>query len=393
MFLRSSLLVFLWSWSRAIVQSVGLLYRKGEREESTVICRQNYLDVQQWLEYQQDVKLVSRKTVHKYWSCIRYLIEWADAVPLPKVHGIRPVYPIYLRDVPVVRNDKPTGQVLSKKTQELACSLARRFFTWARLALHRYQQVDPLWIESLRPGRTIETIKKRELYSLDDVLAITKPVPGDSLKEQRDKAAVALLFLSGMRVGAFTTLPASALDLDEMTVKQWPELGVATKNGKAATTYLLDIPGLLAVVRVWDDVIRSALAPKVMWYARLKYDPSRDQVSIDDTTPPNSRRGGLFAKGLKELCRSAGIPYHSPHKLRHGHAVYALKRARTVAELKAVSQNLMHADLKTTDRIYGVLTDNDIKSKIAGLTDDGPVDDRSIADLLESVLVKVRQEG
>jgi integrase len=358
-----------------------------------VICRQNYLDVKRWLEYQQDVKLVSRKTAHKYWSCIRYLVEWADDVPLPKAHGIRPVYPIYLRDTPVVRNDKPMGQVLSKKTQDLACSLARRFFTWARLALKWYRVVDPLWIDSIRPGRSIEMVRERELYTLDEVLTIANPVPGDGLREQRDKAAVALLFLSGMRVGAFTTLPASALDLDEMTVRQWPELGVATKNGKAATTYLLDIPELMRIVRAWDDVVRSVFAPKVMWYARLKYDPSRDQVSIDDTTPPNIRRGGLFAVGLRELCRSAGVPYRSPHKLRHGHAVYALNRARTVAELKAVSQNLMHADLKTTDKIYGVLTDNDLKSKIAGLTDAAPTDRQSVADLLESLLIQVRQGG
>jgi hypothetical protein len=37
-----------------------------------------------------------------------------------------------------------------------------------------------------------------------------------------------------------------------------------------------------------------------------------------------------------------GLAYHYPHKFRLGHAVYALKLAKDIAALKAVSQNLMH---------------------------------------------------
>jgi integrase len=303
------------------------------------------------------------------------------------------VYPVYLRDVQLVKNYKPMGRTLSKKTQEMACASARNFFAWARRALDGYRLVDPLWVETLRPGRTVETVQERELYTLDEVLTLAKPEEGDGLREQRDKAAIAFLFLSGMRVGAFATLPVMALDLDELTVKQWPELGVATKNGKAATTYLLDIPELLEVVRAWDDVIRSTHSPKVMWYARLRYNVAQDEVTIDDTTPPSIRRGGLVADALRRLCQSAGMFYRSPHKLRHGHAVYALKRARTIAEFKAVSQNLMHADLRITDKIYGVLTENDVQSLIAGLTGAGPTDQREVVDTLELLLKKVKQRG
>ena len=36
-----------------------------------------------------------------------------------------------------------------------------------------------------------------------------------------------------------------------------------------------------------------------------------------------------------------GLPYHSPRKFRHGHAVYALKMAKNIGTLKAVSPNLI----------------------------------------------------
>jgi integrase len=273
----------------------------------------------------------------------------------------------------------------------MACALARNFFTWARRALGRYRSVDPLWIETLRPGRPVEIIQERELYTLDEVLTIARPEPSDGLKVQRDKAAAAFLFLSGMRSGAFVTLPVLAVDLDKRTVKQWPELGVATKNSKAATTYLLDIPELLEIVHVWDDFVRSTLPPCAMWYARLKYDPAADKVTVDEATPPNPRRRAMMSKALKDLCQSAGVFYRSPHKLRHGHAVYALKRARTIADFKAVSQNLMHADLSITDRVYGVLSADDVQSTIAGLTNSHSTDQQAVIDLLESLLVKMKQ--
>jgi len=71
--------------------------------------------------------------------------------------------------------------------------------------------------------------------------------------------------------------------------------------------------------------------------------------------PAQKLFGGDAPKGHR------GLPYHSPHKFRHGHAVYVLSMAKDVAALKAVSQNLMHENLTITDGVYGVLSDTDVK--------------------------------
>jgi hypothetical protein len=73
--------------------------------------------------------------------------------------------------------------------------------------------------------------------------------PKTDLAGWRDQAAAAMLFLSGMRAGAFGSPPISAIDLPNRSIKQWPTLGVKTKNHKSATTYLLDIPDLLYFTR------------------------------------------------------------------------------------------------------------------------------------------------
>jgi integrase len=77
------------------------------------------------------------------------------------------------------------------------------------------------------------------------------------------------------------------------------------------------------------------------------------------------------AKNLRDdltlLCERAGIPYLSPHKFRHGHVVYARQFARTLEEMKAISQNVMHANMIVTDGIYGELVNNTVKNTIARL--------------------------
>jgi integrase len=145
-------------------------------------------------------------------------------------------------------------------------------------------------------------------------------------------------------------------------VKQWPNLGVRTKFKKHATTYLLDIPDLLAVVRTWDLVVRGVLPPGGAWYAHLL--PS-GQINPKVKEPGLHRRCRLN-KDLHDWLERVGLPYHKPHKFRHGFATYALKRCTDVADLKAVSQNLMHSSLQVTDSIYSILSSDDVAKRIAG---------------------------
>ena len=41
--------------------------------------------------------------------------------------------------------------------------------------------------------------------------------------------------------------------------------------------------------------------------------------------------------------------------------------AKDIAELKAVSQNLMHSNLSITDGVYGILSETDVREQISSL--------------------------
>ena len=346
-----------------------------------MINRDNYHDVNKYRNYLREVKANSESTLNRRRSQLRHLLEWADAIPLSQAHKIRPRFPTYLEDARNDGRDKP----LASSSQRANCGVARRFFHWAKRKFpRRYKDITPLWIDSLQGPRKVSNATDRDPFTIADLHAILDVSP-KKLIERRDRAAIAFLFLSGARDGAFVSLPIHAIDLDVLKVQQMPCLGVNTKYEKSATTYLLNIPNLLGVVRDWDQLVRDDLPPNALWYATL----TRDGTGFTGKTQPGSSRAAAVREGLQTLCQRANIPYRCPHNLRHGHAVYAIQRCKTMADLKAVSQNLMHESVVTTEKIYGGLPNDTVKNRIDALTNKQRSTIESDAHLLQILLEKI----
>ncbi len=170
-------------------------------------------------------------------------------------------------------------------------------------------------------------------------------------------------------------------------------MGVHTKNGKHATTFLLNIPDLVEVVSNWDKTIRGHLPDHFAWFAPLSRETGLFDSTIQNT---GNYRDSRARKDLKEWLDRVGLPYHSPHKFRHGNAVYSIKQSQDVADLKAVSQNLMHANLSITDGVYGVLSSQDVGEKIANLGGKvaaGQVSQVELLDNLINIAMQIKQNS
>ncbi len=328
-----------------------------------MINRHNYHLAKQYLEYLDGVCQLDRGSLDRYWLHLKYLLLWVDEARLCQVVEIHPPFSSFLATAHL---DGERG-VHAPSTLKKIIQTAKRFFVWLKMTYPReYREVSMAWIEALRPPRSTEPAQDHHFVTLEEVRAISQLVlePHD-LALRRDQAAAAMLFLSGMRAGAFSTLPIAAVDVSQRTIKQWSSLGVETKNGKSATTYLLDIPDLLAVVERWDTFVQSQLPPTAMWYTPVVSRWGEQVLSAD---PPGANRSLAVVKRIRHLFTVAGLPYQSPHKFRHGHAVYALQHAKTMADYKAISMNLMHEDIRVTDGIYAPLAGNEVQHRIASLT-------------------------
>lgn len=354
-----------------------------------MINRRNYLDVREYLAYLERVLQNDPKTVKKRRGEFRHLLVWADDTLLSKARGIDLTFPAYISH-PRARADGRSGN-LSATTVTSACNAARAFFEWAKTEYPgRYKAITVSWINTIRPGRARgqqSEIKSHDYYTQDDMQKIVLLEP-TTLLERRNRAAMAFLYLSGMRADAFVSMPITCFDPVRLTIQQAPARGVRTKNHKAAETALLRIAELLEAVLDWDRFVRANLPPSAMWFAHL----SRSGETLAEASAAGEGRRIILSRGIRHICQLAEVRYFSPHKLRHGHVVYALKRVRDMAGLKAVSQNVMHSNVSITDGIYGQFTAEDVHNLIAGLGT-APAQNDGVADLaakLEEVLMALK---
>lgn len=330
------------------------------------LCRQNYLDTRDYLEYQQHYRHCSSGTIAKYKNYIQRLIEWADSIPFSQSHKIKTTFPEYLDKLAQLK------RTYSQHYLEECCRLARDFFHFSKDQYgSRYKEIKPTWIRLIvaqkQPSATVVT----KYYSFEDLLRLCSVQP-ETLSMRRVRAAAAFLFLSGMRVRAFLTLPIECVNLDTLRIFQDPSRGVYTKMNKAAITSLFGIPELLEVVRDWDSFVRANCPLSTTWYAKLY-----SNYGLSPKRPPSGTRDESYIHAvgsykqlctdLHTLCDLADVDYKSPHAFRYGHTHFGLSHSKTMAEMKAVSLNLMHASLSITDEIYSRMDSDQINAVISSM--------------------------
>lgn len=324
-----------------------------------MINKKNWLLTKKYLDYRLRVDQVSKGSLKKEQTHLRYLLQWADDRLFRQAPSIRPSFPEYMLSSRLDGKQGKLSAVYIKK----ALATARLFFTWLSDNEAGYKIIKQAWVKTIKVKRLSDAPKVREAVSLEEILAIAAQ-DARTVMERRARAAAVFLFLSGMRIGAFVSLPLQAVDIPNRTVFQYPSLGVKTKNQKFGVTYLLDIPELLKVVQDWDDEVRAILPPNGFWFAPLspetgKIDPGK--VSIGE------HRSILATKNIKAWLESVGLPYHSPHKFRHGHIQYGLQYAKNVADYKAISLNVLHSDMKITDQFYSNINEGEVQNRISRL--------------------------
>ncbi len=322
-----------------------------------MINKKNWRLVGKYLEYRLSVDQLSKGSFQLEDTYTRYLLEWAGEKPFIKAHNLRPTLPEFLKNV---RNEK-TNKKLSPGYIKKILATARRFFSWLVDNQPGYKSIKYSWITTIKVKRLSEIPKQRDAVSLGEILQIAK-APVESLMDERIRAAVVFLYLSGMRIGAFVSLPLLAVDISNRRIMQYPNLGVRTKNEKYAITYLLNIPELLSVVQAWDEKVRSILPPEGFWFA--PFSPDTGEIDIF-ALEVGEHRPTLARKNLVAWMEKTGLKYHSFHKFRHGHIQYGLAHSKNQADFKAVSLNVMHSNIQITDQFYSNISESEVQGRIS----------------------------
>lgn len=351
-----------------------------------MINRGNWKISKKYLRYREEVHLLAPSSARLEEGWIRHTLEWAGETSFRDVNKIRPTLPSYIVNARLDQSGEPLSLAYISKI----IRTSHRFFSW--LATHKkgYKSITPTFLDSLRPPRIIEKQKKFVAVTYDEIMAIAH-APANNIEERRIKAAAVFWFLSGIRIGAFVTLPISAVDLNELSIKQWPSLGVKTKFNKHATTYMLGIPQLITVIKEWDKEVKEICSPDGLWFA--PFSVTTGKIDANPLEVGNNRHSRA-RKSLKAWMRKVDLPYRKPHSFRHGHAVYSIHQSKDLSDLKAISMNLMHENLQVTDGVYGIFSSVDIKTRISRLGNEngeGGVNNVELISLLENTIDKLRK--
>jgi integrase/recombinase XerD len=256
------------------------------------------------------------RTLRAYRRDLERLIEFLEARGVADPGAIRPGH---LRDYVFSLKDRGLEPTTIRRAQ----SSMRTYFGF--LLGEGVLEDDPSErLESPRVWRRLPDVLGRA-----EVERLVEAPDPDAPLHWRDRAALELLYATGMRVSELVELPLTAVDLED---------GICLVFGKGSKERLVPVgrPALQALSRYLGDV-----------RPRLDRGRGEGRVFLNARGRPLTRMS--VWRLVKESARRAGIRKRvSPHTLRHTFATHLLEGG---ADLAAVQELLGHADISTT-QIY-----------------------------------------
>lgn len=253
-----------------------------------------------------------------------------------------------------------TGEPLSKSTVLATLRHLREFFLWlAREPGFRQHIADADADYFNLPDTDVAVARARRekrAPRLEQVRQVLARTPTATMLERRDRALIAVLTLTGARIGALASFRLGRVDLAGGFVEQDART-VQAKAAKSFRTCFMPV----------DD---GALGIAVDWMRERERDhlwgrddplfPATDMgLDAGGGLAPLSpaRRGWVTADRVREIVRralaTAGLPSRNPPGFRDMLMRYAMALDLTPEDRKARSQNLGHADVPTTFTSYG----------------------------------------
>lgn len=287
--------------------------------------------IQPFLEYLEIEQNRSPKTSRNYELYINRLVEYGED---PAIEAIDDELVRKWR-MWLSRFKDTHGDVLSTTTRSYHLIALRSFLKFCNK--RGYETMSPSHIELPR-------VQKKQISFLetDELKRLFEVIPSDTLIGQRDRAVIALLYSSGLRVSELTNLDRNHINL------QRGEFSVRGKGQKDRTVYI--DPTAAGLISFYLKARKDNLPPLFVSYGGYQ---TVDQSGDFKRLTPRS-----IQRMVSNYALLAGITKHvSPHTLRHSFATDLLKNG---ADLRSIQAMLGHSNIATT-QIYTHVTDPHLK--------------------------------
>ncbi|MFH2055574.1 MAG: tyrosine-type recombinase/integrase, partial [bacterium] len=263
-----------------------------------------------------------------------------------------------------LRQREYRGKKIAASTVCRTLRCLKAFYLWLAMQPGLRRKIDSEDVEFFNPDRATAreaaSPTDTKFPSLEYVTKLVSSISGQSPIDRRDRALVAFLFLSGMRVSAIMSLPVGDLDCETLEIRQYPEHGVATKFNKKIRSWLMPFDcSLVEQVRAWATYLRDSrsFTTSDPLFPRSKLGQEDDACCFESTDiePERWRSATSIRKILQARAAAASLEYYPPHSFRHGAVYFVFKQRLTPEEFKAYSQNFGHENPATTMMNYGTV--------------------------------------
>lgn len=289
----------------------------------------------EYLEYLEIERNRSVKTVENYG---RYLDRFIQFISSTTGDELKHLTEDSIRQYRLWLNrftDPDTKQPLKRITQNYHVIALRNFLKY--LAKRQIKTVPAERVElGKQEDRQVSFLEPSELERLLDA-----PV-GEDLPALRDRAMLATLFSTGMRVSELCSLNRDMVSVERQ------ELSVRGKGGKIRPVFISEDAGkhLGAWLKARGDMDSALFIRIPRGNAFNKFDELRlTPRSIQRIVASHARAAGIMGKKV------------SPHTLRHSFATDLLRNG---ADIRSVQAMLGHSSVTTT-QIYTHVTDKGLR--------------------------------
>jgi integrase len=287
---------------------------------------------------------------------------------------------------------------LSRATIHATVNAVRSFFRWLVLQPGHRSKIQLTDIEYLKLSakdvRAAKAPRDRDFPTLPQVRRVVDQMPHKTEVERRDRALIAFTLLTGMRDRAIASLRLKHIDLDRMMVRQDPN-DVRTKFSKRIDTFFVPLGAdLEAIVIEWVRYLREErlFGQNDPVFPRTAVGHDADMAFVElGIEPVFWETASPIREIFKRAFLAAGVPYFSPHTLRHTLTHLVEKSAHSPESFMAFAQNLGHENPLTTFTSYGRVGTHRQGEVIRSLRFSEGEDD--LADLAEKLAAKIRERA
>ena len=260
------------------------------------------------------------------------------------------------------RNALEDCENISQGTLSNKITSIKRFFLWCkeikkyqiRLSINDIEYLNQL----LSTKRLIKSLRNiKEAPSLQYVIELLKSIKAEGEIALRDRAIIAFLLCSGLRVETIISITFKVFDVEKYTVDCDPRKGVNIKFDKAYINKLLKFDQYLFDVineyliylkdhgKMYPDIpIFPSTITELSGDIHCFHPNGISDIRWKTTSPIN--------KILTKRAQEAQLRSYTAHAYRRAHARIAHGKCNTAKELMAVSRNMGHESISTTEMYY-----------------------------------------